>query len=360
MSRRHRFRTVFALFLILLPVVELCISFSIPSAAAQTKAATRVRHEPISYFVPEHRIAVDARVTDKSGIDRVRCYFKADMHAEYVFVPMAHIKGSDYRAVLPAPAPYSEEIQYLFLAVNQDRQVVKTQAFFAGKAPDNTGVPEWQTIPSDTVLTVYIELAAPPETVHGFSDSLLADAVESSLRFGVVAGLYPTFVATSETTLTGAAASAVDAGSVSAATGSYTTVTMAAIAGAAAGAGILAAAEESSGGGGEDIKINPNAMITWGDESMTGDVYHAVFRQEELGTASYPARDKTGLPVGVHELAITAVTVSGETGRCMVLLRGGAFFQDDGSTRKTVVIREGESAVYPVFVPDTGSARIEW
>jgi hypothetical protein len=312
--------------------------------------------------VPGHRILLEADVRDRAGIQLVRCYFKADAQAEYVFVPMTADGTHQYRAVLPAPASHTEQIRYLFLVVNSDKQVVKTLPFRMEKMEEATEVPDWQQVSQETDVAIYTELVRPPEQLAGFSDSIAMDMVESSLRFGMVAGIYSASAAAAAGEATGAAAAATSAGSISAATGLSTTAILATAAGVAAGAGAVAAAGGGGGGDGEgeEDTLNPNAAVSWGAAGIEQtDAFRAVFGDRNLGTAT-DVLTYTGLPVGEFDLAIEAVSIAEAPGTVFVELSGGAYFRDDGGTQKEAALTEGERVVYPVFVPDTGSARIEW
>lgn len=359
MSRGYRLRTDRTLLFILLVGCGLLLFPPPPLCSGQAEVLTKVRHKPIPYFVSGNRIAIDARVTEPSGIDLVRCYFKGDMQAEYVFVPMTETGGDGYQAILPAPADDARQLQYLFLVVTRNQQVVRTQEFLVEKSLEEKDVPAWQEVGMEERLVIYTELPMPPEVVGGFSDSVTIDAVESSLRFGMVAGIYST--AASAGSATGTAASAANAGSITATGtgGTYTTIGLATIAGVAAGAGAIAAAGGDSEGGKE--RINPNARISWGDENLPReDAYQAFFRGKDLGVAYSGIHEKIGLPVGTHDLTIRALSISGDVGNVIIELGGGAYFDNDGSTRKRASLAEGESVVFPVFVPDIGSARIRW
>ena len=361
MERRWFFTRVIFLMLILLMGIGGHLASPARLSAASIPVTTEVKHKPIKYFVSGHRIALDAKVTDESGVKLVRCYFKADEQAEYVFVPMTMGDGQEYRAILPAPADYAEKIRYIFLVVNVNQQVVKTQSFMVEKADHGTKPPAWQEVGETGDVSVYTEVAQPPETMAGFSDSVTVDAVESSLRFGMVAGIYSASATAAAGSATGAAAAATSAGTISTAAGISTTVILATAAGVAAGVGAIAAAGGGGGGdnGGEE-KINPNASISWGDsDSPADDSFQAVLCNETLGTAS-SVRTRTGLPVGSFDLTIRAVSTAEEFGSFVVNLGGGAYFREDGGIRKGGRLMEGESIVFPILVPDTGSARIEW
>jgi hypothetical protein len=156
--------------------------------AAEMKPTTKVTHKPIKYFVPGKRIALETTVKDSKGVSVVRCYFKAKGEADYVFVAMTESSGGAYQGVLPAPGKNTEALEYLFLAVNGEKQIVKTQAYTVAKKDDDK-VPAWQ-FSGEGNLTVSTELAKAPAELAGFTDSIVMDVVESTARFGAVAGLY--------------------------------------------------------------------------------------------------------------------------------------------------------------------------
>jgi len=358
MASRRYFSKGFIDLLTLFLAIGWLLAPAFSASAAKGPATTRVKHKPIKYFVPGSRIALDARVSDKSGIKLVRCYFKADDQAEYVFVPMTESSSGLYRAVLPAPADYAVRIEYLFLVVNRNEQVVKTHPFQVKKSGAEKEPPQWQQTGGAGDLSIYTELPQPPDSVAGFSDSVTIDVVESSLRFGVVSGLYSVVASGSAGSTTGAAAAATSAGSISGTAGLSTTAIVATAAGVAAGAGVIAAVSDSSSGSKD--AVNPNASISWGDARVPpADTFQAVLGDKTLGTAS-DIRRTSGLRVGRFDLKIRAVSIAEEYGLFIVELGGGAYFEDDGGTRKESELAEGESVVYPVFIPDTGSARIEW
>ena len=361
MSRQAYLSKAILFLLILLMGIDGLFASPSHLSAEAMPVTTEVKHKPIKYFMPGSRIALDAKVSDESGVKLVRCYFQADEQAEYVFVPMSLTNDQDYRAILPAPANYTRKIRYLFLVVNGNQQVVKTQPFLVEKAADISEPPAWQQVSESDGLSVYTELSQPPAALAGFSDSVTIDAVESSLRFGMVAGIYSASASASAGTAAGAAAAATSAGSITATAGISTTVILATAAGVAAGAGAIAAASGGGGGGnGGEEKVNQNASITWGDSgSPADDSFQAMLCDETLGTAS-SVTTRTGLPVGSFDLTIQAVSIVQDTGSFVLVLGGGAYFRDDGGIRKEGRLSEGDSVIFPVLVPDTGSARIEW
>jgi hypothetical protein len=233
-----------------------------------TQVTTKIKHKPISYFVTEKRIRLDAEAKDKAGIELVRCYFKGKAEADYVFVTMNQGEIGEYSAILPAPDQKAEMIEYLFLVVNKSNQVVKTQTFNVKRNLQVSKIPSWQNLPLEGDIKVGIELGEAPERLEGFNDSISMDIVESGLRFGFVAGLYSsaqmaaaggvgggtaaTATAGSGTVAAGGGtAAAATAGGTVAATSSLSTAAIAGMAiGGAAVVGGGAAAAGGGGGGG--------------------------------------------------------------------------------------------------------------
>jgi len=332
------------------------------SAQAITPVTAKVKHEPIPYFVPEKRIQLDAKVSDEKGIRLVRCYFRGDAAAEFVFVGMEKVDDHEYRAILPAPALYTIGMEYLFLVVNLDNQVVKTQIFKVKRDYD-ADVPDWQEVSAVGIIPVYTELAKAPETVAGFSDSISLDVVESSARFGMVSGVYSLAAAGSSGTATGEAATATTGGTVTATAGISTTVVVATAAGIAVAGG--AALALGGGGGSGDSEINTIASITWwDDDSPTNDAFEVFFDNSSLGTSplnsSFGKITKKELPVGEYTLVITCISAAGDMGNFIVDLGGGAIFKNDGSTQKKGGLPQGGSRSYQVIVPELADTNVMW
>jgi len=182
-------KNIFAKILSLIVMAMLVLPFNaLPvSAEDDVQATAKIKHKQVKYFVPGFRIKLETNVTDKEGVNLVRCYFKSQELADYVFVPMHTTANDRYEGILPAPNKNTESIDYLFLAVNNLNNVVKTQTFTMKKKDDEA--PAWQQVSSEGEIKVSTELAKAPE-LTGFTDSIAMDVVESSARFGAVAGIY--------------------------------------------------------------------------------------------------------------------------------------------------------------------------
>jgi len=231
------------------------VAFGANDEGKVTQVTTKIKHKPISYFVAEKRIRLDAEVKDTAGIELVRCYFKGKAEADYVFVTMNQGDIGEYSAILPAPNQKADMIEYLFLAVNKSNQVVKTQIFNVKRNLEASKTPSWQDLSSEGNIKVGIELGEAPETLEGFSDSITMDIVESGLRFGFVAALYSSIQMAAAGGVGGGtaatAATATAGGTVTATSGLSTAVIVGlALGGAALVGGIAAAAGGGSSGGG--------------------------------------------------------------------------------------------------------------
>ena len=252
------------------------------------KATTKIKHKPIKYFVSEKRIKIEAKVTDKEGVNLVRCYFRAAEQADYVFVAM-NAASSLYQGILPAPSKDTEMLEYLFLVVNGKNQVVKTQTFKINKK-DKEKVPAWQQVSAEGDIHVSTELAQAPETLQGFTDSIVMDVVESSARFGTVAG--GIYLASKAGGVSGAAAASTTAGTVTASAGLSTAaiigIGVAVAAGGAAAAGGGGGGGDDSGGGGGEITTE-TLVGTWyvTEASYTTGVWHSYTDLRSDNTFSY-------------------------------------------------------------------------
>lgn len=225
---------------------------------------TRLRHHPVvKHFVPGHRIQVSLKAMDRDGVREVRCYFRAREATEYVFVRMPQVKrapliesldqleGQLYRGTLPAPEADVRGIDYLFLVVDGNGNVVKSQVFRAESTP-GTKVPAWQESKSKDSVEVFSEMEGDSAGIMGFRDDISADVVESGARFMAVAeGAYIGHAAA-----VGGAAGTAAGGTAGASAGSTTVAASTAGLGVTAGVGaaaavaVVAAGSAASGGGG--------------------------------------------------------------------------------------------------------------
>jgi len=225
-----------------------------PLSLAAAGATTKIKHEPLVYYNSGKRIAAEAEISDGEGINLVRLYFKSDIQAEYLFVPMDSVSRGTYQGILPAPNTTAKYITYLFLVVNSSNVVVRSQEFTM-HLNDDKKTPAWQQAAADDQITLYSELPEMTEVPAGFTDSIAMDAVESGVRFGMVVGGIYAFEHGGTAVATGAASTSTSGGAVVAGAGGMSGLGIAAVvvgvAAAGGGAAILVqdAIEDEEGGG---------------------------------------------------------------------------------------------------------------
>lgn len=169
--------------------VWLLAGFNLPTVFAQEKPAIKVTHKPLKYFVPGHRIQVEAKISDKAEIKVARCYFRTPEQADFVFVAMSETEKGRYQGIMPAPASNTENIIYVLLAANAANQVIKTQEFLVKREAEKE-VPAWQETGTEGDVKVSTELGQAPKQPEGFRDSMLMDQSESTIRLGGATLIY--------------------------------------------------------------------------------------------------------------------------------------------------------------------------
>ena len=174
----------------------LVLSFAMvaPGFAAQdAQVLPNIRHAPIPYFVPGHRVEVLAEVSDESGVETVRCYFRQKGAVAYSYVDMVPAGGDQYRGVLPAPADENGEIEYMFLVATGAGCLFRTDPFVVGAGDDEeqaAGAPEWQQVAETDVVAVGTDLEDTLAGVPGFDDAIELIAAAPDERYGITSGVY--------------------------------------------------------------------------------------------------------------------------------------------------------------------------
>ena len=269
-----------------------CAGHALPAASEEVDA--RIRHKPVETAWSGVRIELAASIRDVAGVDVARVYFKAEGGANFLFVPMRAAGGNGYAAILPAPSAGVGAIEYRILARNLGGMVYKTQAY-AVAVEDGAA-----TVASDREpLKVFTELAELPDTIHGFTDNIALDVVESAAKYGVVAGL------------TGEAGAGTAAASVSATGGS----TVAASAGLStvATVGIGAAAAAAVGGVVVAIQEDENRAPEFPAGTLSLDVEEGT--EGDIGapvTATDPDGDALTYSLGGADAGLFEIDAAGQ------------------------------------------------
>lgn len=261
---------------------------------------TEILHIPIEEAKTGKRITIYTEISDDSGIDVVRVYFRADDSTDYYFVILEPVENREYNlyekfksigdnfdgaafeGILPAPSKGTQKIEYLILVKNNANQVIKTQ-IYQMELEDSEDDAKVFGEP----IKVYTELPNQPSTVSGFTDNIVWDVVESSSKFGVAAGLYSTMSSKSGEMTTA---------TVVASSGGYTTT--AAVIGTLGVAAVVggAVALASSSGGSSDSRAvstqsyDPNYIYgTWTLSSTFSTCYRdgtQTFNEDGTFTSS--------------------------------------------------------------------------
>jgi hypothetical protein len=257
--------------------------------ASASSSTTKIKHEvPGKKYIPGFRINLDVEISNETKLLATRCYFKTKNDKNFAFVDLFHRDGELYKAILPAPFVNSEEVNYLFVVVNNKKQVSRTELFTLEEEDSKEAttwkdiddvknvrldraqdiaekyvklyddiksnyvdkLPDYQTTGNDK-LDVKIELSPELVPLKGFYDLATITEIPAAAKFGFLAdGLYSAadIAAAGGSTSTGA----TSAGTVSVSSGgmSTSTVVLIGVAGAAAIGGGIAIASSGGGGGG--------------------------------------------------------------------------------------------------------------
>jgi hypothetical protein len=255
--------------------------------AAAAKATTQVKHKPPGYYLPGFRILLEAEIKDEAGVQVARCYFKTKKEKSFVFTDMSPKGNPTYQATLPAPWVNSESIDYVFVAVNEDKKVVRTQVFSikeketeqaaawreAGEVQElrldapqevlekyeavkndlkkefSNQLPEWQLAEGVEEIVVLSEFEGAPAQLKGFYDNTVLSTVPASSKYGALAaGLYTEeeIAAIGGKAAAGSATGASTAGTISAAAGGIGMGTLAIGAAVVAGAAVAIGSSSDS------------------------------------------------------------------------------------------------------------------
>ena len=266
----------------------LVLPASLIGASSPSAATTKVEHKaPGKEYIPGFRINLEATITDDAGLLATRCYFKTKNDQNFAFVDMFDKGGSLYLATLPAPFVNSEAVEYLFVAVNSNKQVTRTEMFVLEEGETKEAatwedinevrevrldkvqdvaekyvalynkaksgyvrdLPGYQAATGDAALSVKTELAGEQVPIRGFLDTATVTEVPAAAKFGfLAANLYTAdaIAAGGGASATGATASAGTA----ATGGGLSTLAWVGIGAAAVGVGALAVSGGSGSGGG--------------------------------------------------------------------------------------------------------------
>lgn len=277
--------SILAMTLFILPI-------NVITAFTQERATTKIQHRPLEYYVSGNRIQVEAKVEDATGVKVVRCYFRASGQSDYVFAPLQEKEKGLYQGILPAPADQTGSMEYLFLVVNGQNRVIKSQIFSVNKK-EQKDAPSWQMVAKGGSIPVSSEISQTADIAGYYSDNVTLTNADPSFRYGYAAALYEVSKMVLAGNAAGSAASASSGGTVIAETGGISTgwyvalgLIGAAVVGVAAGGGGGGGSSGGSGGGGgggggsgSRFMNNGNGTVTdtqtglmWADRDNGSDI----------------------------------------------------------------------------------------
>jgi hypothetical protein len=194
-------RRCMAIICMLLAILQTELLSAAAVYAAELSFATSYLHDVPGFIMPGARTIIQGRIIDPRGVKEVRCYFKIDGEADYLFVPMVAEAEDRFSATLPALGKNAQALKYRLLAVNNANQLSKTAEFRIPVTADASTPPPWQASAGSGFVRVSTEsevrAAGGSRRGGGFSDTLAIDVVEPSERLLVRSG---TSIAVTKTT----------------------------------------------------------------------------------------------------------------------------------------------------------------
>ena len=294
----------------------LCFTLAIPvpilnSVAMAATTDTKIIHKSPGSYIPGFRIKLKAKIEDSRGVKLARCYFKTKRDKNFSFVDMKPIGEGEYQAILPAPWINSQEVDYVFLVVNNDKKVVRSQVFKMkeeqlkglkewkgyGKvkmvrldkiqeaieeyeafrklllAAYKDRLPDYQLVSNAGTIQVKTEIDPSQVELNGIYDSVVVQEVPMSMKYGfLVNGLYTpeAIAAAGGVSAAAQATGATGAGVVTASSGGISAgwIALGALVAGGAAGGIAAAS--GGGGGGDDHHDNDHVGSSGGGGGSTG------------------------------------------------------------------------------------------
>ena len=378
MKKWHKGLKVLAL------ILSLFLAFPCSIVSAAAKPNIKIKHDPPKDYVPGFRIFLDTEIKKKSDVLVARCYFKTKKDKNLVFVDMVPKGNPGYQATLPAPWLGSEYVEYAFVVVNKDKEVIRTQ-MFKMKERETAAATTWKEatevkeIPLDKAqeaveryeavkkdlikeykdrlpkhqkedvrgkLDVLTEFDNPSNQLKGFYDNMIVMTVSDSQKYGVLAeGLYtPTEIAAAGGgSKIVASTGAVTAGTISA-TGA---IGLGTIGLAALGVGGVAALAGGGGGGGgggngddDDDGTPPDGRVTSRNvticvidfNNIQDDFYDLYVNGAFIGPVNNAPGEttcyNTTLESGLNEILLQLTVINGENTLLRITIEPGGFSRD--------------------------------
>ncbi len=281
----------------LIVFISLLLVFPAGILSAATSTAKIKHTQPGKTYIPGFRIHLETQINEPSGVLTTRCYFKTKNDKNFAFVKMTNPGDDNFKAVLPAPFVGSEAVEYLFVSVNKEKKVTRTEIFVLEESETKEGLkwkdindvkevrldriqdaaekfamlydksknayvkdlPGYQAASKSGILQIGTDIPKNQVPMNGFYDTATIEQVSAMARYGLAAkGLYSaeTVSAAGGTGASGATSS----GTVTASTSGSNAAVIGGLVLVAGGGAALAAgggSSSSSGGGGTPPPVTP-------------------------------------------------------------------------------------------------------
>lgn len=161
-------------------------TLAIASAAfGDSLPKTTITHEGIDFFASGERLVLNAVMRDEGAITEARCYFKTNLEKNYLYVSMGNQSGDNYQCILPALNAEAQILEYFFLIVNKNGQVIRSVPYKVTETQKNFTPQERSPVDTSLQLYVYSELE-----VINLHDTAIIDDETTLLSTGNVRRFY--------------------------------------------------------------------------------------------------------------------------------------------------------------------------
>lgn len=163
-----------------------------PEAYGAGVPETQIFHEQLFAFFLGDSLPLNVAVTDPAGVAEVRCYFRFDHSAPFVYSVMANAGDHVFTTKLPAATSTVKDVEYLFLVVNGRKQAILSSTFTVNKMDVQKGY----AAGAQNRVSARYQLKSEVESADTVKKFFLQPAnvdisrVRQQDYYGVLAGLY--------------------------------------------------------------------------------------------------------------------------------------------------------------------------
>ncbi|MCX5871562.1 MAG: hypothetical protein NTY00_13255 [Deltaproteobacteria bacterium] len=177
--------------LLVLGVLSLSVVY-IPDAWSAGDPQTQIAYQQLSFFSEESSLPIEVAVKDPAGVTEVRCYFRFDSSLPFVYSEMVSAKNNVFTTKLPIAIATVQQIEYLFLVVNGQKQAIISPTFTLNKKDIRNGYATGtqNLIQEQYQLKSEVDGADAVKDFFLQPDNISISSVPQQDHYGVLAGLY--------------------------------------------------------------------------------------------------------------------------------------------------------------------------